>query len=150
MFMWIIVIVMAVALAAEVLALVAMGLTALRAATYASNLKNECAGKLQPSIQTSKEFIQSHRSEFGRVRRDGAEIGQILSARFRDTRALWQDASLRAQRLRLRFHRESAPRVKQLQRDQRVVRKGVLAPVRAISSVALGVRSAAWLLRKVA
>lgn len=150
MFMWIIVIAMALALAAELFALVGMGLTVLGAETFAANLRDDFAGKLQPSIQTAKEFIQSHRAEYQRVRRDGAEIAQILSARFRDTRALWQDASLRTQRLRLRFDRESGPRVKQIQRDQRVVRKGVLAPVRAISSVALGVRSAAWLLRKVA
>lgn len=150
MFMWIIVIVMAIALAAEIVSLAAIGVTVRSAVKHAANLKGEFTGKVQPLIQTTKEFIHSHRAEYEQVRRDGAGIGQILSARFRETRDMWQDASLRAQRLRLRFHRESAPRVKQLQRDQRVVRKGVLAPVRAISSVALGVRSAAWRLRKVA
>ena len=150
MFLWIIVIVMALALAAEVFSLVGMAVVAVGAARRATLIKNEVMEKLQPSLRMANELKQSLRPDYERLRRDGGEIVKMLGARFRSIRAVWQDASSRAERLRLRLRREGGATVEQLQRDRQVVSRGVLEPIRTAANVAMGVRSAAWLLRKVA
>ena len=120
MFLWIIVIAMAVALAAECLSLAGMGLIAVHVYRSARKFKYEFTREFQPSIEMAKDFARAHYSDYERVRHDGGEILRMLTVRFHAIRETWQDASVRAQRLRLRLHREGAPRMRQLRRDQQI------------------------------
>ncbi len=150
MFLWIVVSSMVVALAAEIVCVVGIAITASAAVKRMMLVKKEFSKKLQASISLAKEVRQSLQPEFDKFRRDGAQIAPILGKQFRAMQAVWQDASRRKQRLQLRLSREGGATVERLQRDRHIVRRGVLMPIRAVTSVALGVRATSWLLRKVA
>lgn len=150
MFLLIIVSIMAAALVAEVFSLIGMAVTVTGAARRAMAMKKEVMDRARPSIFLVQELTQSLRPEVEKLRTDGAQIATTISARVRSVRAVWQDATRRAERLRFRLKRERVATVEQLQRDREVVSRGVLTPIRAAATVATGVRATAWLLRKVA
>lgn len=150
MFLWIVIILMAVALVAEIIALIGIAVTASRATRHAILLRDEFAARLKSATGTAREIADSVRPEVEKIRRNGAEIATTVHAAFLPIREAWQDLSGRAQRLRLRFSREGVATLGRLQSDKRVVSRGVLKRMRTAASVALGVRATTWLLRRVA
>jgi hypothetical protein len=150
MFLRIIVGAMALALAAEVFSLIGMALVIASAVRRSMLMKKNLAERLLPFIQLSKEVAQSLRPEWQKLRRDSTQVVTILGTRFRVIQAAWQDANRRAERMRMRLGRDRVVTVEQLQHDRDLVSRGILKPVRTAANVALGVRGATWLLRKVA
>lgn len=150
MFLWIVVVLMALALVAQVLSLLGMAVVAAGAFRSAMRMKAEISEKLSPSVRLARDLTQSLRPEVQRFRRDAMEITTILSRRFRAVRMVLQDTTRRKERLLLRLSREGGASVQRLQRDGQMVRRGVLQPIRSAASVALGVSATTWLLRKVA
>ena len=150
MFLWIVVTGMAVALAGEVIALIGIAFTISRAVRRSTLLKNEVGQRLRTPIRTAQEVVKSVRPNMEKIWCNGAEIAISLRTQSALIRGVWQDVNRRGQRLHLRFRREGVATVEQLQRDRRVVSRGVLKPIRTAASVAVGVRATTWLLRKVA
>lgn len=150
MFLWVVVVVMAVALAGEIIALMGIALTISRAVRHSILVKNELTERLRASVRTAKVVAQAVRPDVERIRSNGAEIVTTARAEIRLIGNAWKDVSRRAQRLHLRFSREGVKTVEQLQRDRDVVSRGVLKPMRTAARVAMGVRATTWLLRKVA
>lgn len=148
--LWVVVVVMAVALAAEIFALVGLMLTARRAARTMAEVTQEVNGKLQPSIvaiQELKAFLQPHAEA---VQRDGKEIGATLAARAQSIKASAQDADRRLQRIRLRFQTNGVQTIEQLQSGRQVIEESVVGPILTIGRVVRAISSTIWLLRKVA
>ncbi len=149
-FLWVVVIVMAVALAAEIFALAGMGLVARGAARRAAAMKNELAERLHPSIRTAKELKITLAPHIDVLRRDGKEVVSVLSSRFRTLKAAYQDVDRRVQRVRLRLNTDGAQTVEQMQHSNRLIRRGIVVPIRTAVRVAGGISATLWLLRKVA
>jgi hypothetical protein len=146
-FLWVVVILMAVALAAEIFALVGLMLVVRRATRSAQAVKEELAQKLRPSIRVVEDlkvFLQPHAEV---LQRDGKEIAATLTARTQSAKAALQDADRRVQRIRLRFQTDGIQVVEQLQASRRVIEHGVVRPALTVGRV---VSAAIWLLRKVA
>lgn len=150
MILWAVVILMVVALAAEIFALVGLMLVVRRATRNAEAMKEELTEKLQPSVRVVedlKTFLQPH----GEVlQRDGKEIIATLTARTESVKATLQDADRRVQRIRLRFQTDGIQTLEQLQSSRRVIEEGVVRPVLTVGRVVRAVSAAIWLLRKVA
>ncbi len=150
MFFGIVVIVTAVALAAEVMALIGIAFTVSRAVRHSTLVKKELAEGLRPSLRAVQEVAQAVRPDIDIIRGNGAEIVSTARGELQLIGAVWEEFSRRAQRLRLRFSRKGVASAEQLRRDRRVVSRGVLKPMRTAASIAMGVRATTWLLRKVA
>jgi hypothetical protein len=146
-FLWVVVILMAVALAAEIFAMVGLMLVVRRATRSAQAVKEELAQKLRPSIRVVEDlkvFLQPHAEV---LQRDGKEIAATLTARTQSAKAALQDADRRVQRIRLRFQTDGIQVMEQLQASGRVIEHGVVRPALTVGRV---VSAAIWLLRKVA
>jgi len=150
MFLEIIVILMAAALVLEVVSLVGLALLARRVTRYVGEFKGELSDIVKPSVELAKAVIPPLRPLARRTTQDAREIVNMVVARYQVTRTVWRDAGRRAQRLRLRLGREGVATVEQLQHGRRVLSRGVITPVRAATTLVLGMRSAAWLLKRVA
>jgi hypothetical protein len=150
MFLGIVVVLMALALVAQVLSLVGIAVVASGSFRSAMRMKAELSEKLSPSVRLTRDLTQSLRPEVEKFRRDATEITTILSRQFRAVRMVWQDTTRRKERLLLRLSQEGGASVQRLQRDGQLVRRGVLKPIHSAASVALGVSATTWLLRKVA
>jgi len=148
--LWVVVVVMAVALVAEIFALVGLMLTAQRAARMMAEVTAEVKEKLQPSIvaaQDLKTFLKPHAEA---VQRDGKEIAAMVAARAQSIQASAQDANRRLERVRLRFQTNGVQTIEQLQSGRRVIEESVVGPVLTMGRVIRVISSAIWLLRKVA
>ena len=141
---------MAVALVAEIVALIGIALTISRAVRRASLVRNELAERLRSSMRMAREVAQAVRPDLEGIRLNGSEIVRTARAEIRLIGVAAQDFTRRAQRLRLRFSREGVSTVEQFQKDRRLVSRAVVRPIRTAASVALGLRATTWLLRKVA
>lgn len=149
-FLGIVVIVMAVALAAEIFALAGMALMALRLARRTLAVKEELQEKFHPSIRLIKELRISLMPDAEVLRKDSKEIATVLVRRFSALRAAYQDVRTRAERIRLRMQSDGVESVHKLQRSKRVIHRGIVVPIRTVSRIVGGVSATAWLLRKVA
>jgi hypothetical protein len=150
MFLWTVVAIMAIALAVEVFSLIALSVAVSGTARRARLIKQQFAEKVRPTNRLAQEVRPALRLEIEKIRVEGKEVGTILGAQFRAMQSLWQDASRRKHRLRLRFGRGGGASIEQWQRDKKVVQRGVLTPIRKAATVVLGVRATTWLLRRVA
>jgi hypothetical protein len=148
--LWAVIILMAVALAAEILALVGLMLVVQRATRTAEAVKEELEQKLRPSIRVIEDlklFLEPHAEV---LQRDGKEIAATLTARTQSVKATLEDADRRVQRIRLRFRTDGIQTMEQLQSSRRVIEQSVVRPVLTIGRVVRAVGAAIWLLRKVA
>lgn len=149
-FLWVVVILMAGALAAEIFALVGLALVVRRSARSAQAAKEELTQKFLPSVRAVeglKLFLQPHTEA---LRRDGGEIASLLTARAQSFKATVQDADRRVQRIRLRLQTDGIQTMEQLQSSRRVIEQSVVRPVVTVGRVVRAVSAAIWLLRKVA
>lgn len=149
-FLWIVVILMAVALAAEIFALVGLALVVRRTVRSAQATKEDLTQKFLPSVRAVeglKLFLQPHTEA---LRRDGVEIASLMTARAQSLKATVQDADRRAQRIRLRLQTDGIETMEQLQSSRRVIEQGVVRPALTVGRVVRAVSAAIWLLRKVA
>jgi hypothetical protein len=149
-FLWTVVILMAVALAAEIFAFVGMALVARRAARRAQDMKEELALKVDPSIRLVKELKLSLRPRLETVRSDGEEIKSLFATRVQAIEAAYLDSSHRAERIRLRLSDGIETVEQQRRHGQRVIHREVVEPIQAVRQVFRGLSFALWLLRKVA
>ena len=149
-FLWIVVILMAVALATEIFALVGLALVVRRTVRSAQATKEDLTQKFLPSVRAVeglKLFLQPHAEA---LRRDGGEIASLMTARAQSLKATLQDADRRAQRIRLRLQTDGIQTMEQLQSSRRVIEQGVVRPALTVGRVVRAVSAAIWLLRKVA
>jgi hypothetical protein len=152
-FLWAVVIVMAIALVAEIAAFVGMGLVARGVAQRVAALQGDVSQRVRPTVQFCEALKVSLQPHIEVVRREGKQIGVLFASRFATLRTAYEDAHRRSQRLRLRLDSGSVPTVSQIQQDAQMIQQGVVEPIRAVASFARlagEVRAAFWLLRKVA
>jgi hypothetical protein len=149
-FLWVVVILMAVALAAEIFALVGLMLVVRRATRNAVAVKEELAEKFRCSVRFVEELKVFLRPHAEVVQRDGREIASTLAARTQSVKITLQDADRRVQRIRLRFQTDGIQTMEQLQSGRRVIEQGVVRPVLTVGRMVRAVSAAIWLLRKVA
>ena len=149
-FLWTVVILMAVALAAEIFAFVGMALVARRTIRQAQAMKEELAEKLDPSIRLVKELKLSLEPRVETVRRDGGEIRSLFATRVQAIEAAYLDTNRRAERIRLRLSDGIETVEQQRRHGQRVIYRDVVEPIQAVRRVFRGLSFALWLLRKVA
>ena len=149
-FLWTVVIVMAVALAAEILALGLLGRLALRRMRGLRAIKSEVKERIELTRKSFQELKQPILNSATVVRRNGQEMGSTVRVRFRSSEAAYEDARRRAQRIGLRFGNDGVQTVEQHQRGEAGVRGGIWEPIRAVGSVVGSVGATLWLLRKVA
>lgn len=149
-FLWVVVILMAVALAAEIFAMVGLALVVRRAVRSAQAVKEELTQKVQPSVRAVEDlklFLGPHAEV---LRRDGGEIASLFTARTQSLKATFQDVERRAQRIRFRLRTDGIQTMEQLQSGRRVIEHGVVRPALTVGRVVRAVSAAIWLLRKVA
>jgi hypothetical protein len=148
-FLWIVVILMAAALLAEILAFVGMALVARRAARRARAMQEEVKQKLEGSVHIVKEMRLSLQPHLEVISRDGKELASLLESRLRVLEAAYLDASRRAEGIRLRLN-QGVRTVEQQGQAQRGMYREVMEPIEAASKIFRGLSLALWLLRKVA
>ncbi|MFY9559516.1 MAG: hypothetical protein WAQ52_04710 [Terriglobales bacterium] len=148
-FLWVVVILMAAALVAQILAFVGMALVSIRATRRAQEIKEQVTQKVEPSVRLAKELKLSLQPRLETISRDGKEIATLLTARSQSIQAAYLDTSRRAERIRLRFT-EGVQTVEQQRHGQRGIYREVVEPIQAASQVVRGLKLALWLLRKVA
>ena len=149
-FLWVLVVLMALALAAEILALVGIALLAAGATRRVAATQKELAAKFHPAIRTIQELQIGIAPRLEAIQNDSKEIASMLSNRARVIQAVGQDTQRRAQRLQLRMNNNGIQTVEQLRQGKRAVRGGILPPIETIRGVLRGVSIAFWILRKVA
>lgn len=152
-YLWAMVIVMAAALATEIVAMIGMGVAARGAARRIGAMQEEIAVCARPTVRLLEELKTSLQPSADVVRREGTEIGVLLTSRLGELKTAYEDLSRRSRRLRLRINSDSLPTVQQMQRGVHVTVQGVMNPIRVVKGIAQlarGVTAAFWLLRKVA
>ena len=147
-FLWTVVILMAVALLAEVIALIGMALLATRVFRRAAEVSEQFKRTLEPPIRLAKELQQSIQPLTETIGSDGKEIATLVAARSRILQAVYLDTARRAERIRLRLSK--GVDTVQGQPPRRGVYRQVVEPVQAASHVARGLKLAWWLFRRVA
>lgn len=148
-FLWVVVILMSVALLAEMLAFVGMALVARRAARRAREITGEISQRVKASaelVEATKRNLAPHMQS---LVADSAEMKAVLASRLQSLNAARQDAARRASRLRLRLG-DSVQTVGQQQQAQRGSYREVVESVQEARKVLRGISLALWLLRKVA
>lgn len=148
-FLWVVVIVMAVSLLAEILAFIGMALVARRAARRAKEITEQILQRVNPSIDLVKETRLSLQPLVQSVVADGGQIRLLLSARLQSLQVAAADAARRSQRIRLRLS-QGVQTVEQQQRAQRGSYREVAESVHNARKVLRGLSLALWFLRKVA
>ena len=147
-FLWTVVILMGVALLVEILAFVGMALVATRAARRASEMTEQLAEKVKPSVRLVNELKQTLQPMAETISHEGREIASLAAARSKAIQAAYEDTSRRAERIRLRLTK--GVKTVEGQPPRRGVYRQVVEPVQAASHVVRGLKLALWFLRRVA
>ncbi len=145
-FLWIVVILMAASLLAEILAFVGMGLLARRTARRASELTKQISETVTASVAVVKETKLTAEPQVRAVHQDGLKMGLVVASRLGSLQAAYSDASRRAERIRLRLNDS----VQTVEEHRRGVYREVVEPIQAASQVLRGLKLAFWFWRKVA
>jgi biopolymer transport protein ExbB/TolQ len=147
-FLWTVVILMAAALVVEILAFVGMALVATRAVRRASEITEQLAEKVKPSVRLVNELKQTLQPLAGTISREGREIASLVEARSQAIQAAYEDTARRAERIRLRL--TEGVQTVEGQPPRRGVYRQVVEPVQTASNVVRGLKLALWFLRRVA
>ena len=149
-FLWAVVILMAVALLAEILSLIGVAVVGLRAARRADEIKEQVTQKVEPAIRLAKELQRSLQPRIETVSREGKEIASLVTARSQSIQAAYADTSRRAERIRLRFAEGVQTVEGQQQGPRRGIYRAVVEPIQTASQVVRGLKLALWIMRRVA
>jgi len=147
-FLWMVVILMAAALVAELCAFIGMALVAMRAARRGAEMAEQVKQKLEPSVRLAKELQQSLQPRLETISRDTQEIQTLLTTRAESVQAAFEDTSRRAERIRLRW-REGVQTVEG-EPGRRGIYHEVVVPMQTAGHVMRGLKIALWILRRVA
>ena len=147
-FLWTVVILMAAALLAEIVAFVGMAIVAMRSARRASQIAEQIQQKIEPTVRMAKDLQQYIQPRIESISRESQEIATLVSARSQSIQAALDDASRRAERIRLRLT-EGVGTVEGEQ-GRRGIYRDVVEPFQAAGQVMRGLKIALWLLRRVA
>lgn len=149
-FLWIVVVVMALALLAEIGACIGLAVVVSRSGRKAAALQKE----LKEKARQSKNLVEGLRNEITpqleTIQKNSAEVVSLVSHRARVIKAVAQDTQRRSQLLRLRLRHEGIQTVEQLHEGQTAVRGGILPPIETLRKIVRGVGIAIWILRRVA
>jgi methyl-accepting chemotaxis protein len=147
-FLWTVVILMGAALLVEILAFVGMALVASRAARRATEMTEQLAEKVKPSVRLVNELTQTLQPLAETISREGREIASLVEARSQTIQAAYEDTARRAERIRLRL--TEGVQTVEGQPPRRGIYRQVVEPVQTASHVVQGLKLALWLLRRVA
>ena len=147
-FLWTVVILMASALLAEIVAFVGLALVATRAARRATEITEQLAQKVKPSVQLVDELKQTLQPLAEKISSEGREIASLVAARSQAIQAAYEDTARRAERIRLRLTK--GVQTVEGQPPRRGIYRQVVEPVQTASHVVRGLKLALWLLRRVA
>jgi len=145
-FLWTVLILMALALVAEILACVGIAVVTSRSSRRAAELSRQVSESLQASVRLVNELKCTLQPHVQTITEDSREMGSLLTSRFRAIQAVCSDSSRRAERIRLRLNDS----VQTVDQHRRGVQREVAEPIQAASHVLRGLRLAFWFLRKVA
>jgi len=145
-FLWIIVILMALALVAEIVAVVGMALLASRASRRVSELSQQVSQNVQASVSLVKEVKLTLQPQVQTITQDSRDMGLLLTSRFRAVQAVYSDTTRRAERIRMRLNDS----VQTVEQHRRGVQREVIEPMQVAGQVLRGLKLAFWFLRKVA
>lgn len=148
-FLWTVVILMAVALLAEIFAFVGMALVAARTARRTGEIVEQLQRTIEPTVQLAKEVQESLQPRLESIRRDGQAMAAVVSSRTESIQAAIDDTSRRAERIRLRLM-EGVQTVEGQKPGRRGIYREVVEPIQTASQVMRGIKIALWILRRVA
>jgi hypothetical protein len=147
-FLWTVIILMSVALVAEVFALIGLALVVGRSSRRAVEISEQLKQTVQPSVRLANELQQSLRSHMETISRERKEIATLVATRSKSLQVALDDTGRRAERIRLRFV-EGVGTV-----EGRPARRGiyreVIEPIHTAGQVMRGLKIALWILRRVA
>ena len=147
-FLWTVVILMASALLAEMVAFIGLALVATRAARRATEITEQLAQKVKPSVQLVDELKQTLQPLAEKICSEGREVASLVAARSQAIQAAYEDTARRAERIRLRL--AEGVQTVEGQPPRRGIYRQVVEPVQTASHVVRGLKLALWLLRRVA
>ena len=145
-FLWIVVILMAVALVAEIVALVGIALVRRRISRRAREIRRDVMDKVRPSVEVVKELRLATQPRLESIRANGTEIGSRLSLRIETVKAASSDAVRRLERTRLRL----SDSMELVEQHRRGVYRDVVEPIQTAGQVWNGIKLALWFWSKVA
>lgn len=147
-FLWVVVILMAAALFAEILAFVVIALVAARTAKRAAAMAEQVKQQVEPSTRMVRELQQYLQPRLETITDERKQIADLLSTRSRAVQATLEDANRRAERIRLRLL-EGVQSVEG-QPGRRGIYREIAEPIQAAGQVMRGLKIALWILRRVA
>jgi gas vesicle protein len=149
-FLWIVVVLMALALLAEIGACIGLAVVASRSSRKARVFQKE----IQDQVRQSKNLVEGLKTQITpqleTIHKNSSEVVSLVSHRARMIKAVAQDTQRRSQLVRLRLRHEGIQTVEQLREGQDAVRGGILPPIDTLRKVIRGVGIALWILRRVA
>jgi len=148
-FLWTIIVVMAVALVAQIVALVGIASVLARATRRSEELNQQVKSRVESSVRIAKELRQSLQPSVSTIGHETKEITSLVSTRARAMQATFADIDRRIERVRLRFV-EGVETVEGEERKGRGLYRDVVEPIQTASQVVRGLKLALWILRKVA
>lgn len=144
-FLWVVIVLMAASLVAEIAALAGMIITVLRAAKRGKQIAAQLSERIGPSVRLVKETRAALEPRVQAVTLDSQEMGTLLKNRLDAMKAAYADASHRAERARLRLNGTI-----QTVEGQGAAFREAVAPMQIVGQLLSGVKAALWVLRKVA
>ena len=145
-FLWAVVIAMAIALLAELVALVGLLLVAKRAARRISDLKRQVSENVSVQVRIATELKAFVQPRLQTIAVDSREIKSLFQTRLQTTQVVLADTSRRVQRIHLRL----TDGVQTVSEQGQVIYEGVVEPIQVAGQIARSLKFALWLFGKVA
>jgi len=140
---------MASALVVQIIAFAGMTIVALRAARRGAEIAKQVQQQIQPSILLAGEIKESLGTHLKTIGNDGKQIAEVVTNRSQIMRAMIEDATRRAERVRLRLLGDYET-VEGETPGRRGIYREIAEPIRTASHVMRGLKIALWIMRQVA
>lgn len=144
-FLWVVIVLMGVSLLAEVAALIGLAVTVRRAAKRGREIATQLSERIQASTRVAQETRAAIEPRVQALTRDSKDIGVLVKSRLDTLKAVYADASRRADRARLRLNGTI-----QTVEGQGAAFREAVEPMQIVGQLLSGVKAALWVLRKVA
>jgi hypothetical protein len=148
-FLWTVLILMAVALLAEIVAFAGMAIVALRAARRGAEIADKLKQAIEPSSRNVKELRQLIQAQVESITTERKAIADLVTIRSAAVRAVRDDTNRRAERIRLRLL-GGAQSVDGAFSGRRGIYYEIAQPIQTAGQVMRGLKIALWILRSVA